>query len=196
MARQYPWVLAEVAWSDAQEFTRGTYEGLPLLSWGIAPRDKLATRRQLRAMGLRPGGREPVAILYFRCRRACKKVFARLFLIEGAAPVRPMTPARWAALGAAMAARRRCAQCREDAGTELPRTRRVCDPCRYSVGGLEPWDHLHDVVVGEPTLTAAEHGELDTSGRDGGAVAPVIWLHPPAAAGPAAVCAAERGEVA
>lgn len=192
MARRFPWVLTEVAWSDTREFTRGTHEGLPLLSWGLAPRDKLATRRQLRALGLRPGGQEPVAVLSFRCRRACTRVFARLFLIEACTPVRPMTPARWAALGAAMAARRRCGQCDADAGAELPRTRRVCDPCRSGLGVLEPWDHLHDYLVGALTLTPAERAELDSPGHEGGGLASVIPLHRRSAP----VAAGQRGEVA
>jgi hypothetical protein len=44
--RQYPWVLAEVPWAEGKQYTRGRYERLPLLSWGIAPRDTLATFRQ------------------------------------------------------------------------------------------------------------------------------------------------------
>lgn len=35
-----------------------------------------------------------MAFLYFRCRKANKLVFANLYLIHAAKPVRPMTPAR------------------------------------------------------------------------------------------------------
>jgi hypothetical protein len=112
--RQYPWVLAHVPWSLDREWTRGTHYGLPLLSWGLAPRDVLATRRQLAALGLRPNGQEPVAYLYFRCRRALKIVFAELFLISGAAPKRTATPAQHTALAKANLARRICRSCGRD----------------------------------------------------------------------------------
>ena len=111
--RQYPWVLCEVPWSQGCQFTRGTYEGLPLLSWGIAPRDVLATYRQLRGMGLRPGGADPVAVLYFHSRRGMRMVFANLYLIAAAKPVRPMTDAKWCAVAAARAARCTCPTCPE-----------------------------------------------------------------------------------
>jgi hypothetical protein len=110
-ARQYPWVLADVPWADAPQFTRGRVDGLPLLSWGLAPRDKLATYRQLRAMGLRPGGADPVAVLYFRSRKGMRMVFANLYLIAAARPVRPMTDAKWAAVAAARVARCTCPTC-------------------------------------------------------------------------------------
>lgn len=158
--RQFPWQMRPVPWSDLEEFTRGTWEGLPLLSWGIAPRAKLATRRQLRAMGLRPGGQDPVALLYFRHRAAHTQVFAELFMVERAKPVRPMTPAKQAALDRAMAARRTCRQCGETGLAELPRSYRVCEPCRFSLGELEPWDYLHDYVRGTPTVAPAELGEV------------------------------------
>lgn len=170
MARRFPWDLRPVPWSPLPEYTRGTYNGFILLSWRTAPRDKLATRRQLRAMGLRPGGQDPVALLYFRCRKACKLVFAELYLIEKAKPVRPMTPARQAALDKAMAARRTCRQCGEDAGVELPRSERVCEPCRY-VLGLPPDDYLHDYLIGTPI-------DPDHDGRD--PIAPVVPLPVPA----------------
>ncbi|WP_239154383.1 RRQRL motif-containing zinc-binding protein [Amycolatopsis sp. FDAARGOS 1241] len=160
MARQHPWVLAAVAWSTDREFTRGTWCGKPLLSHGIAPRDKLATRRQLRAQGRRPGGQDPAAFLYFRCRKAAKIVYADLYLIEHAKPVRPMTPAKEAALDKAMTARRTCRECGETGWAELPRAHRTCEPCCYSAG-LPPDSYLHDYLIGEPTLNAIEHAEHD-----------------------------------
>lgn len=128
--RQFPWVLADVPWSPDPEFTRGTRYGLPLLSWNTAPRDKLATRRQLRALGLRPNGQEPVAYLYFRCRRALKIVFAELFLISGAAPHRPASPAKRTALAKANLARRICRDCGRDSGYVPPLDwGKRCEPC-------------------------------------------------------------------
>ena len=173
MARKFPWVLAPVPWSPDLEFTRGLVDGLPLLSYGIAPRTLLATRRQLRRMGLRPGGADPVAVLYFRCHRAGKLVYANLYLIASAKPVRPMTPARAAALGKAMAARRTCRQCGELGWAELPKPHRTCDACLYSAG-LAPDSYLHEYVTGEPTASPTD---LPTAG-----LAPVIPL-------PAARCA-------
>lgn len=128
--RQYPWVFAAVPWSEWAEPTRGTHLGLPLLSWGLAPKDKLATRRQLTAMGKRPNGQEPVAYLYFRYPAAHKKVFAELFLISGAAPKRTATPAQRTALAKANLARRICTDCGKDAFWIVPREwGKRCEPC-------------------------------------------------------------------
>ncbi|WP_158842663.1 RRQRL motif-containing zinc-binding protein [Saccharothrix deserti] len=78
-------------------------DGLPTFRFGAAPRG-LATRRQLRAAGLRPGGHGPVAqIKWKRGRR-----WAALYRVDLAAVVRPMTPARWTAHKAMMRARRFC----------------------------------------------------------------------------------------
>jgi hypothetical protein len=109
--RQYPWILATVPWSGKTQFIRGYCDGLPLLSWGIAPRTTLATYRQLRTKGLRPGGADPVAVLYFHSRKGMRMVFANLYLISTAVPVRPMTPAKWVAIAAARLARCTCPTC-------------------------------------------------------------------------------------
>lgn len=127
--RQYPWVLTHVPWSDQTQFTRGTFEGLPLLSWGIAPKDTLATYRQLRKRGLRPGGADPVAVLYFHCRKGMRMVYANLYLIANAKPVRPMTPARRAAIEKACQAHRICPECKQDAGVYIRPSIGVCLEC-------------------------------------------------------------------
>lgn len=127
--RQFPWVLTPVPWSDAPQFTRGKKDGLPLLSHGCAPRDKLATRRQLRAMDLRPGGQDPVAVLYGRHNQSKTQWFANLYLITRAKPVRPMTPAKWTALARANLARRICRTCGRDPLYVLPTSTRQCWPC-------------------------------------------------------------------
>jgi hypothetical protein len=143
--RQYPWVLATVPWSPCQEFTRGTHLGLPLLSWGLAPSHLLATRRQLAALGLRPNGQEPVAYLYFRCRRALKIVFAELFLISGAAPKRSATPAQHRAIAKANLARRLCRDCGRDAFYILPTDwGKRCERC-WAVCPDNP-DNQHDTA--------------------------------------------------
>ncbi len=118
MGRRFPWVKVEsVPWATGTVLTRGTVDGLPLLTWGRAPRDRLATRRQLRTLGLRPGGADPVAVLYVKHRASGRRNFASLYLIDRAMPVRPMTPARWAALDKANRARlaRRYTQYRDAA---------------------------------------------------------------------------------
>jgi len=153
MARQYPWVLTTVPWSDRPQYTRGTLHGLPLLSWNIAPRDRLATYRQLRTVGKRPGGHGPVALLYFRHSGSKRQTIANLYLIADAVPVRPMTEAKWAAVQAALAARRVCPVCGEDGGDFIRPSAGMCEACQYSHGQWDLRDVRHDFVVGEPTLT-------------------------------------------
>jgi hypothetical protein len=90
------------------------------------------TRRQLRAAGLRPGGADPVAELRWRSRKARRSGGYRTALLYDttrARPVRPMTPGRWRALAAAMAARRTCPTCGHDRGYVIPRTLGTCVPC-------------------------------------------------------------------
>ncbi|MFF4063767.1 RRQRL motif-containing zinc-binding protein [[Kitasatospora] papulosa] len=100
---------------------------LPVYRWRLAP-DGLATRRQLRALGLRPGGQD-VAAQIERPRRRRGPMVAYLYRIEHARPVRPMTPGRAAALAAAMRARRTCPNCRTDVGYCIPRSLGTCVPC-------------------------------------------------------------------
>lgn len=156
MSRQQPWVLADVPWSEGRQFIRGYKDGLPLLSYGIAPRDLLATYRQLRADGRRPGGKGPVALLYMRHNPSNKLTFANLYLVAAAQPVRPMTPAKWASVQAALAARRVCPVCCEDGGDYIRRSVGMCEACQYSFGLWDTADIRHDLVIGEPTLSPAE----------------------------------------
>ncbi|MGC9381532.1 RRQRL motif-containing zinc-binding protein [Streptomyces sp. MH13] len=102
---------------------------LPVFRWHLAP-DGYATRRQLRAQGLRPGGQEVAATLE-RPRRRRGPLVAYLYRVDLAKPVRPMTPGRWAALAAANAARRICPECRTDAGYVIPASLGMCVPCAY-----------------------------------------------------------------
>jgi integrase len=62
-----------VPWSNDLEFTRGRWHGKPLLSRNTAPRNLLATRRQLRALGKRPGGQDLVALRLHRIRQEAVK---------------------------------------------------------------------------------------------------------------------------
>ncbi|MFI1966774.1 RRQRL motif-containing zinc-binding protein [Streptomyces pathocidini] len=102
---------------------------LPVYRWRLAP-DGLATRRQLRAMGLRPGG-QTVAAELRRPRRRRGPLVAYLYRIADAKPVRPMTPGRAAALARAMTARRTCPNCRRDAGYCIPSSLGMCVTCAY-----------------------------------------------------------------
>ncbi|ALV34171.1 RRQRL motif-containing zinc-binding protein [Streptomyces sp. CdTB01] len=102
---------------------------LPVYRWRLAP-DGYATRRQLRSAGLRPGGQDVAAQLE-RPRRRRGPLVAYLYRIDLARPVRPMTPARWAALAKANSARRTCPACRRDAGYVIPAALGTCTPCAY-----------------------------------------------------------------
>lgn len=99
----------------------------PTYRWGWAPAG-LATRRQLAACGLRPGGAEPVACVGWRRGRRV----AELYDVATAKPKRAMTPAKWAALAAAMRARRTCRDCATDVGYVLPgHARGRCPACEH-----------------------------------------------------------------
>ncbi|MFJ5027129.1 RRQRL motif-containing zinc-binding protein [Streptomyces sp. NPDC088560] len=102
---------------------------LPVFRWRLAP-DGYATYRQLRARGLRPGG-QPVAAQLERPRRRRGPLVAYLYRVDLAMPVRPMTPAKWAALAKANAARRICPQCRRDVGYVVPPSLGMCAPCAF-----------------------------------------------------------------
>lgn len=102
---------------------------LPVYRWKFAP-DGLATRRQLRAEGLRPGGQDVAAQLE-RPRRRRGPLVAYLYRVDDAKPVRPMTPAKWAALAKANTARRTCPSCRLDAGYVIPASLGMCVTCAY-----------------------------------------------------------------
>jgi len=93
------------------------------------PREGLATRRQLREKGLRPGG-QPIAAQVMRInRRTGGPRVAYLYRVDLALPVRPMTFSKWGALALAMLARRTCPSCRLDVGYCIPRRYGVCGLC-------------------------------------------------------------------
>lgn len=99
-------------------------EDFPTYRWLYAPAG-YATRRQLRVLGLRPGGMEPVARITWR---RGERV-AYLYPIHLAVPKRPPTPAQLRALARAMTARRTCRACGRDAGYCLPRRWSGCLDC-------------------------------------------------------------------
>ncbi|MFI1212035.1 RRQRL motif-containing zinc-binding protein [Streptomyces sp. NPDC020802] len=107
----------------------GARHGIPTYPWRYAP-DGLASRRQLRARGLRPGG-QPIAAQVLRPRYRRGPLVAYLYREDLAKQVRPMTARKWAALAKANAARRTCPACRRDAGYVIPASLGVCVPCAY-----------------------------------------------------------------
>jgi hypothetical protein len=111
------WV--DSAWCEA---------GLPTCWWNRAPAG-LATRRQLRELGLAPGGYPPVAALR---RRPGGYLHAWLYRMDRAVLKRVATPAVWDALAAAMTARRTCPTCGRDTGCCLPRSLGECWDCHLS----------------------------------------------------------------
>lgn len=104
----------------------GDLHGTPTFPRKLAP-EGLATRRQLRADGLRPGG-QPVAaqILWVRYGELA---VAYLYRRDLALPVRPMTPARWRAHEAMMLARRTCPTCGVVRPYVIPRSLGECPLC-------------------------------------------------------------------
>lgn len=107
----------------------GARYGIPTYPWKYAP-DGLATRRQLRARGLRPGGQPIAAQLMLRHRgRKSGALVAYLYRVDRALPVRPMTSRKWGALALAMLARRTCPSCCLDVGYCIPRSHGICGGC-------------------------------------------------------------------
>lgn len=100
----------------------GTRYGFPTYPWRAAPAG-LATRRQLAAVGLRPAGQPVCAQVMWRTGAAY------LYRLDLAKPKRTPTAAQLAALGKALAARRRCPKCGTDAGYVIPRCLGMCVPC-------------------------------------------------------------------
>jgi hypothetical protein len=104
----------------------GARYGLPTFWWRGAP-NGYATRRQLRARGLRPGG-QPVAgqILW---RGVGGERVAYLYRLDLAKPKRTATPAQRRAIGRALLARRTCSTCREVRPYFIPRSLGECLDC-------------------------------------------------------------------
>ncbi|MET7700412.1 RRQRL motif-containing zinc-binding protein [Streptomyces sp. NPDC005485] len=115
------------AWGKCFDPSGARY-GVPTYPWRLAP-DGYATRRQLRAHGLRPGG-QPIAAQLMRVNRRRGNVrVAYLYREDLALPVRPMTSRKWGALALAMLARRTCPRCRIDVGYCIPPSHGICGLC-------------------------------------------------------------------
>ncbi len=102
----------------------GERYGLPTYPWRMAPAG-LATRRQLLALELRPGGQEPAGQILWR--RGKRKAY--LYRIDLAKPKRIPTLAQLDAIERALAARRTCKRCGTDAGYCLPKHWDGCPAC-------------------------------------------------------------------
>lgn len=102
--------------------------GLPTWKYGSAPAG-LVTRRQMRALGLAPGGAAPVAQVVWRHRR--HEVRAQLWARAELALKRAASPAQLVALRRAMAARRWCPTCARDVGYCIQTSKRQCVDCQY-----------------------------------------------------------------
>jgi hypothetical protein len=102
----------------------GARFGRPTYPYKLAPTG-LATRRQLRAQGLRPGRQDIAAQILWR---KGKRV-AYLYRIDCALPKRTATEAQLAALDKAMTMRRTCPTCRQVKGYCIPRRYGECLTC-------------------------------------------------------------------
>lgn len=100
---------------------------IPTYWWKGAPDDTYATRRQLRAKGLAPGGQDPAAQVLW-CGAGGVRV-AYLYRLDRAVPKRHATPAQLAAVGKALAARRTCPTCRVERPYYISRKFGECLDC-------------------------------------------------------------------
>ncbi|MEU4576038.1 RRQRL motif-containing zinc-binding protein [Nonomuraea sp. NPDC023979] len=111
--------------------------GFPTYPWEMAP-EGMATYRQLRKLGLRPNGQGVQAQIMWGCKKekAGYRV-AYLYRIDLAAPIRPMTPAKRAAIAKALEARKTCSDCGTVFKYVLPTRYGACIDCDgWGVGQL------------------------------------------------------------
>jgi hypothetical protein len=100
--------------------------GTPTFPYHYAP-DELATRRQLRAAGLRPGGQEVQAQIIWR-HRSGRRV-AYLYDKRLALPKREATPAQREAIAKALLARKTCQSCQTVYDYCIPTSLGECVSC-------------------------------------------------------------------
>lgn len=115
---QLPDGRTELGWID---------HGLPTFTYGNAP-SGLATRRQLRAAGLCPGGADIVAQLTWKHGRR----WAGLYRVDLAKPLRPASLRQKVAVGKALRARRTCPTCPPGQRVKdyyLPTSQQQCFDC-------------------------------------------------------------------
>lgn len=104
----------------------GSQYGFPTFPYRYAP-DGLATRRQLRAAGLRPNGQPVIAQILWRHRKQVRT--AHLYRRDLAAPKRHATPAQLAVIAKMLLARRTCRHCGQLRDYYIPRSTGACLVC-------------------------------------------------------------------
>jgi hypothetical protein len=104
----------------------GERYGLPTYWWRGAPAG-YATRRQLRELGLRPGGQPIAAQVLWQGTGGVRAAY--LYRMELAKPRQPASPAKLEAIGRALAARRTCPRCHEERDYYIPRRYGECLDC-------------------------------------------------------------------
>lgn len=186
----------QVAWAEAPVMTRGSWGGLPALGWGWVDPSVLATRRQLAAQGLRPGGQDPAAVLLFghtdQYRRRADHAY--LYQVASALPKREATPAQREAIEKALAARRTCRDCGDEQDYYLSTVSRMCGDCEeasdfwghYCEQRFGPGDHTTRQPA-TATATATEAGSRRPVDAVARAAAAVAELRQHRLAGPPAV---------
>ncbi|MEE3918611.1 RRQRL motif-containing zinc-binding protein [Micromonospora sp. BRA006-A] len=105
----------------------GARYGIPTYWWRGAP-PGYATRRQLTAAGLRPGG-QPISPVLWRGIGGTRTAY--LYRLDLARPKRSAAPAQLRAVRAALLARRTCPTCRQVRGYYIPRSLGECLACAY-----------------------------------------------------------------
>ncbi|MEU8046697.1 RRQRL motif-containing zinc-binding protein [Micromonospora echinofusca] len=106
----------------------GSRYSIPTYWWRGAP-PGYATRRQLRAAGLRPGGQPIAAQVLWRGLGGTRAAY--LYRVDLARPKRTATPAQLRAIRAALTARRTCRICRQVCSYYIPRSLGECLECAH-----------------------------------------------------------------
>ncbi|MBM0275807.1 RRQRL motif-containing zinc-binding protein [Micromonospora tarensis] len=104
----------------------GARFGIPTYWWKGAP-SGFATRRQLTAAGLRPGGQPVAAQVLWRGVGGTRTAYP--YRVDLAAPKRTATPAQRAAIAKALTARRTCRTCHQVRPYVIPRSLGECLTC-------------------------------------------------------------------
>ena len=105
--------------------------GIPTFWWKGAPAH-LATVRQLRAKGLRPGGQPIAGQILWAGVGGTRAAF--LYEVARALPKRTATEAQRRAIAAALQARRTCSTCRQVRDYYIPRSLGECLTCHERPG--------------------------------------------------------------
>ena len=116
---------------EFQDPTGVRHGGLPTFAWQCAPAG-LATVRQLRAQGLRPGGQDIAAQVLWRGIGGTRVAY--LYEVAQAKPKRTATPAQRAAIDVALEGRRACPVC----GLLRPYYISPVHRCCWTCAGLDP----------------------------------------------------------